>query len=239
MEKQFINKRIKKNFMNKDFSEWNKDTIDYLVMLISINKFNKYHNVLFILLNDYIFWYKNDRINLSKEVVDNIESSSKENKDKDLSKNSSSKLYTLEELINIKNELYLILYKDDLSSESLLTVNDNLNKNREYINDFGDDDIIIDNYFTIENIFYFIFLILGLFILKNLFTLLNNNNNHHDYLNNINETIYSGKSFIDKDRNLNNCLNYPIFSGENLIEKISKIDLLNNPIINYFLNKLF
>jgi hypothetical protein len=233
MEKQFINKRIKKNFMNKDFSEWNKDTIDYLVMLISINKFNTYHNVLFILLNDYIFWYKNDKINLSKDVVNNPES--KENKEKEL----PSKLYTLEELINIKNELYLILYKDNLSSESLLTVDDNLYKNREYINDFGDDDIIIDNYFTIENVFYFIFLILGLFILKNLFTLLNNNN-YNNHLNNINETIYSGKSFIDnRERNLNNCLNSSIFSGENVIEKISKIDLLNNPIINYFLNKLF
>ena len=74
MEKKFLNNKIKKNFLNKDFIEWNKDTIDYLVMLISINKFSKYHNILFLLLNDYIIWYKN-----------------KQNEDKEL--------YTLDELI--------------------------------------------------------------------------------------------------------------------------------------------
>jgi hypothetical protein len=199
MEKKFLNNKIKKNFLNKDFIEWNKDTIDYLVMLISINKFSKYHNILFLLLNDYIIWYKN-----------------KQNEDKEL--------YTLDELIKIKNDLYLILYKE-LE-----------HKDRIYINDFGEDDIIINNYFTLENIAYFIFFIIGILILRNI--LLPFNNNLHNGNNTMNLSKNSGyKEIIENNRNFS--VDSSLFSGLFTKENLTKIDLLNNPIVNYFLNKLF
>jgi hypothetical protein len=192
MEKKFLNNKIKKNFLNKDFIEWNKDTIDYLVMLISINKFSKYHNILFLLLNDYIIWYKN-----------------KQNEDKEL--------YTLDELIKIKNDLYLILYKE-LE-----------HKDRIYINDFGEDDIIINNYFTLENIVYFIFFIIGILILRNI--LLPFNNNLHNGNNTMNLSKNSGyKEIIENNRNFS--VDSSLFSGLFTKENLTKIDLLNNPIVN-------
>jgi hypothetical protein len=252
MENQFIKNSIKKNFIKKNFKEWNKDTIDYLIMITSINKFSKYHNILFLLLNEYVIWYKNNKDTNNLYTLDEL---------------TKINLYTLDELTKIKSDLYLILYNNN---DYLKTINDNninndnnninndinndindinnnnifkndnlYNTSRVYINDFGEDDIIINNYFKLENIMYVIFFIIGVIILKNLFLILNYNPTSHNNVKNMNElpksSIFSGINLNEdlfKNLNISN-------SNDNFMEKINKIDLLNNPIINYFLNKLF
>lgn len=91
MEKKFLQKKIKEYFINKPFQEWNKETIDYLVMLININDYQEYHNMLFLLLNDYLLWIKN---NIS------IDSDSDE-----------TNKYSYNDLLKIKNDLHDKLYK--------------------------------------------------------------------------------------------------------------------------------
>ena len=203
MVKEFLKNNIEKNFINKNFEEWNKHTIDYLVMLISINKFCKYHDILFLLLNDYIIWYNNNN---------------------EIKKND--KLYSIDELNKIKSDLYLILYNaesilknDNIKDENIITSS---NQERVYINDFGDDDIIINNYFTLDNLLYVIFFIIGMIILKYLFLILNNNPTKNEYK--INDIPFKNPITNNFDL-LNNAIT-------------NNCDLLNNPIINYFLNKL-
>ena len=226
MEKEFLKNNIEKNFIHKNFEEWNKHTIDYLVMLISINKFCKYHDILFLLLNDYIIWYDNN---------DEIK--------------KYDKLYSLDELTKIKSDLYLLLYNANSNTMNLLehsvdkelfsevltkenTITDSY-KERVYINDFGEDDIIINNYFTLDNLLYVIFFIMGILILKYLFYILNNNDpikNYNEYGINLNDTIFKKQKTNICDLLKSNACD---------LLKSNSCDLLNNPIINYFLNKLF
>ena len=224
MERKFIKDKIENNLIKKDFSTWTKHTIDYLVLLISIKKLKKYHTVLFLLFNDYIAWYRN------AEYVKN-----------------DSHIYTLDELDKINYDLYLILYNNHnyrylfkhsnksveyINNNSIEHINNKLidknntyisthkpihtytEKNRDYINDFGNDDIVLDNYINIDTIMFFIFFLIGFLIMVKFISSIYNNSNK----------IPSSPSI-----NLNS-----ILSGTN-----SNSDILNNPLVNYFINRLF
>ncbi len=155
MEKKFLQKKIKEYFINKKFQEWNKETVDYLLMLIKINEYKEYHNMLFLLLNDYLLWLKNNNNDI--------------NNTDDINDTNSIDKYTYEDVLNFKNDLHDKLYNQVIEKDD--------NRDRIYINDFGDDDIIEYNYFSAENILYFIFFMLCLLVIRFLFSLIN----HHNY----------------------------------------------------------
>ena len=58
MEKEYIEKKIKDELINKDFELWNKESINFLVSIFEFVKYTEYYSVNLILLNDYISWYK-------------------------------------------------------------------------------------------------------------------------------------------------------------------------------------
>ncbi len=241
MEKKFLKNKINNDFINKDFSEWTKETVDNLVMLINIDEFNKYHNVLFLLLSDYIVWVKTNRYKDNIDSNDNSNDDSNDNNDD--SNIINNNFYSYEELNYIKNELYDKLYIEKIeknnNNDSNNYLNDDLNnkfnKNtvipiitkREYINDFGDDDIIVNNFLSFENILYFIIFMILLLIIRYLFSLFTYSNIHnkYDY-----EHYYNTHSNFNSNSNIN--------SNSNTNNSHKVTDIFNNPIVSFLINKL-
>ena len=58
MDKEYIEKKIKDELVNKDFELWDKDSINFLVSIFEFQKYSEYYNINLMLLNDYISWYK-------------------------------------------------------------------------------------------------------------------------------------------------------------------------------------
>ena len=58
MEKKYIKKRIKKELIKKNFSEWNKESIQLLTHVYKYNEYNNFYESNLLLLDNYIRWYK-------------------------------------------------------------------------------------------------------------------------------------------------------------------------------------
>jgi hypothetical protein len=59
---EYIEKKINDELIKKDFKLWNKESIDFLLFIFEYKKYNVFHNVNLILLNDYIKWYSENMI---------------------------------------------------------------------------------------------------------------------------------------------------------------------------------
>ena len=73
MELEYLEKKIKKNLVKKNFRKWNKKSIHFLVSIYENEKYKEFYDFNLILLDDYIIWYKknsyiNDQYSLDKLI---------------------------------------------------------------------------------------------------------------------------------------------------------------------------
>ena len=111
IEIEYIEKKIKKELIDNDFNNWNKESILFLSSIFEFKKYNKLYDLNLILLNDYIKWYeKNTEQKI--ESMYNIE--------------LLKKLYIL-----IKED---ILYNEHYNYENFLNENkiENISNNKNY-----------------------------------------------------------------------------------------------------------
>jgi hypothetical protein len=145
MDKEYIEKKIKTELVNKDFELWDKDSINFLVSIFEFEKYGEYYNINLMLLNDYIIWYKK---NNCQNAIHN------------------QNMYTLKELMNI----YCIINEDIYHNVHYNYINIlNKNKNYNYIcDDFTSQfNILINNnlFFMIVGTMLTIFYIILRYIL--------------------------------------------------------------------------
>lgn len=62
MEEKYIQKRIKKELLKKDFNEWNKESIQLLISVYKYDKYKKFYESNLLLLDNFIKWYKKNKI---------------------------------------------------------------------------------------------------------------------------------------------------------------------------------
>ena len=62
MEEKYIQKRIKRELLKKDFNEWNKESIQFLVSVYKYDKYKKFYESNLLLLDNFIKWYKKNKI---------------------------------------------------------------------------------------------------------------------------------------------------------------------------------
>jgi hypothetical protein len=145
MDKEYIEKKIKTELVNKDFELWDKDSINFLVSIFEFEKYGEYYNINLMLLNDYIIWYKK---NNCQNAIHN------------------QNMYTVKELMNI----YCIINEDIYHNVHYNYINIlNKNKNYNYIcDDFTSQfNILINNnlFFMIVGTMLTIFYIILRYIL--------------------------------------------------------------------------
>lgn len=58
IEIEYIEKKIKNELIDKDFNDWNKESILFLSSIFEFKKYSKLYDLNLILLNDYIKWYQ-------------------------------------------------------------------------------------------------------------------------------------------------------------------------------------
>jgi len=121
MDIEYIENRIKAELLNKPFEAWNYNTIDFLIYIYDFEQYNQYYNMNLLLLEDYINWYQEQ----SSEI--------------------SNKTYSLEKLLDLKNEI-----KKNLNVSNYYK--NFLNNNKEKI------------YNTIFDNIYFLFIIIVMII---------------------------------------------------------------------------
>ena len=71
-----IQQKIKKDLINKEFKDWDKTSINFLISIFEFEKYNSIYNVNLLLLNDYIRWYKktyNGENNEKMYKIENLE----------------------------------------------------------------------------------------------------------------------------------------------------------------------
>jgi hypothetical protein len=73
MEIEYIEKKIRDNLINKDFEEWNRESIDFLLSIYS-NQYQSFYKINLLLLEDYIRWYsKNKDKEIDNYSLENIQ----------------------------------------------------------------------------------------------------------------------------------------------------------------------
>jgi hypothetical protein len=111
MENKYIEKKIKKEFIKKDFANWDKNSIDLLILMLQLTDYKKYHNMLFLLLNDYIIWLNNNKIIKDNYSINEL-NDLKDGIFKELYYSNNDKnieIYEYDSIINIDNISYAIL----------------------------------------------------------------------------------------------------------------------------------
>ena len=68
-----IEQKIKEDLINKEFKDWDKTSINFLISIFEFEKYNNIYNVNLLLLNNYIIWYKKTYNNENKENMYKIE----------------------------------------------------------------------------------------------------------------------------------------------------------------------
>jgi hypothetical protein len=58
MDKEYIEKKIKEELINKEFELWDKESINFLISIFEFEKYSEFYQINLMLLNDYINWYK-------------------------------------------------------------------------------------------------------------------------------------------------------------------------------------
>lgn len=118
MEKEYLEKKIKDDLINKDFKDWCKDSVDFLVSVYQFEKCNSFFTINLLLLKDYISWLKKNNV----EQNDNI-----------YTLDTLNKLYTTIKK-NIKNNIfenYEEMLNDNAPSECT-EENENKNLNDDF-----------------------------------------------------------------------------------------------------------
>jgi hypothetical protein len=72
MEIEYIEKKIRDNLINKDFEEWNKESIDFLLSIFS-NNYQSFYKINLLLLEDYIRWYSRKNIEIDNYSLEDIQ----------------------------------------------------------------------------------------------------------------------------------------------------------------------
>jgi hypothetical protein len=146
MKIDYIEKKIKKNLINKKFKKWDKDTIDYMITIYEINYFSNIRIHIYLLLNDYINWLNknnktniniyniNDLINLKKKMENNIDKISLDyNKDDLLIQNiNDNEEYTFDNIIIFLTIFILCLFLYEILKKNFYS-NNKIDKNNHYI----------------------------------------------------------------------------------------------------------
>jgi len=178
-----IEQKIKEDLINKEFKDWDKRSINFLISIFEFEKYNTIYNVNLLLLDNYIKWYKKEK-----------------NKEK------NEKMYKIENLeyiyILINNKIYYGL------TEDYIKILNKIEDNHYY---FYILNKIIDLYdFFYTNIGFLVLLIIISikYIITTIYTFFNNKENNE-------------KRYIFE-------LKIPIPDN-----------LMNNPLIKYFLEKKF
>lgn len=120
MEKEYLEKKIKDDLINKDFKDWCKDSVDFLVSVYQFEKCNSFFTINLLLLKDYISWLKKNNI----ETNDNV-----------YTLDTLNKLYTTikKNIQNNKFENYEDILTDKVSPESVEENNvETENKNDDF-----------------------------------------------------------------------------------------------------------
>jgi hypothetical protein len=157
MEKEYIENKIKKELFEKDFAIWNKETIKFILHIFDLHNYHQYFNMLLLILNDYIIWYKNnDTIN--DTIIEHD-------------------MYNIDDLINI----YEIIKKDmNINNSYIGTLENKKEIEIETIKHNEEDNILdnnniddnqklhcpLHNLLNVSNIMYGIILTIFLIILK-------------------------------------------------------------------------
>jgi len=68
-----IEKQIKKELINKEFKNWNKSSINFLISIFEFEKYNHLYNINLMLLDNYIKWYKKEYNGENNEIMYKIE----------------------------------------------------------------------------------------------------------------------------------------------------------------------
>lgn len=68
MEKEYLEKKIKNDLINKDFKDWCKESVDLLVSIFQFEKCNSFFTINLLLLKDYISWIKKNNIETNENV---------------------------------------------------------------------------------------------------------------------------------------------------------------------------
>lgn len=63
MEEKYVKRKIKKELLKKKFENWDKESIIFLTYVFTNKKYESYHEINLLLLDDYIKWYKKNDIN--------------------------------------------------------------------------------------------------------------------------------------------------------------------------------
>jgi len=68
MEKEYLEKKIKNDLLNKDFKDWCKESIDLLASIFQFEKCNSFFTINLLLLKDYISWIKKNNIEENENI---------------------------------------------------------------------------------------------------------------------------------------------------------------------------
>ncbi len=110
MEIEYSKKKIRDELLNKEFDEWNKDSIITLISIFQYSQCKELYTISLMLLDDYIKWYNNTKELLDQYPVKKLIDLQKLIKD-DLYHNEHYNYESyLNEEVNIKNE-----YKEEYS----------------------------------------------------------------------------------------------------------------------------
>lgn len=102
MEKKYIQNKLKKELLNKEFKFWNYDTIDFLIYIYDFDEYYLYYNMNLLLLEDYIKWYEEN----SSEININMYSLEKLCQLRDKIKNDLNISNCYKNFLNNKNIKY-------------------------------------------------------------------------------------------------------------------------------------
>ena len=241
IEKEYIEKKIKNELINKEFELWDKESINFLLSIYEHKKYNDFYTINLILFNDYINWYKKKVIN----SVDNPVNSTMPNSDTSTVPNSDTSTMPC---INIHSEHFDKMYplKDLLHIYSLINddiyhnVHDNyiniLNNNSSSHNDLNIQfSYLLNNnlFFIIIGIFFTIFYIILKYILY-FFQFRRKEEKKHifevkipipdNFINNSLIKLFLGDNKDNNSYNLNTIPNFNLDNiKENLFEKLAHI----------------
>ena len=76
MEEVSIQQKIKEDLINKEFKDWDKTSINFLISIFEFEKYNSIYNPNLLLLDNYIKWYKkeyNEEIRQNMYKIENLE----------------------------------------------------------------------------------------------------------------------------------------------------------------------
>lgn len=152
IEKEYIEKKIKNELINKDFETWNKETINFLVSIYEHDKYNDFYSINLILLNDYINWYKKN--------VEESENSCKNSTDPlpIIDDNLPKKHIIINDMYELKDLTYIYsIINDDIYHN----IRDNYINILNYKKSYHTDLSIKFNYLLNNNLFY---VIIGIFL---------------------------------------------------------------------------